>query len=44
MLSEEYIMNLVREYASTPAGQNEIKRIYGIEYGGCCLTTRLLMQ
>ena len=44
MLSEEYIMNLVREYASTPAGQKEIKRIYGIEYGGSRLTKSQMMQ
>lgn len=34
MISEKYIMNLVREYAKTPKGKAEIKRKYGVDYMG----------
>lgn len=32
MITEKYIMGLVRRYADTPQGRAEIKRKYGVEY------------
>ncbi len=34
MLSEEYIMSLVKKYAASPEGKAEIKKRYGREYDG----------
>lgn len=34
MLSEDYIMNIIRAYAKTPHGKAQIKKKYGIDYKG----------
>lgn len=44
MLSQKYIMDLVREYASSPAGRKAIKKQYGIDYDGTYLTQSQMKQ
>lgn len=44
MLSQKYIMNLLREYASSPAGKKQIKKKYGAEYVGTYLTKSQMKQ
>lgn len=34
MLTEKYIQTLIDEYAKTPYGRSEIKKVYGVDYTG----------
>lgn len=41
MISEEYIMQLVDQYAKSPAGKKQIKKQYGVDYIGLAKPTRI---